>query len=91
MAPLDLVGFMLTWGLPFTVYAALQGFALVRLRGYSLALALLPIPVMAYVVYVTVDAYHLHSNMWPILLILVSPGAAVFLVALIFIAGRSHR
>ena len=48
--PLDLVLFMLTWGLPFTVYAALQGFALVRLRGYSLALALLPIPLMAYVV-----------------------------------------
>jgi len=88
MTPLDLVRFMLSWGFPFTVYAALQGFALVRLRGYSLALALLPIPAMAYVVYVTMDAYRIHSNMWPILLRLASPCAVIFLVALIFTAGR---
>ena len=74
----ELLMFLLAgWGLPFTVYFLAQIFV----RGLSL----LPIPVMAYVVYATVAAFRDHSNMWPILLIIASPVAAFFLAILFFL------
>ena len=84
----NLIHFMFTWGLPFMVYVALQLYALICLRRFWLILALLPLPVMAYIVYVTADAYRLRSNMWPILLILSSPCAAIFLFVLVIAARR---
>lgn len=82
---LDLLRFMLTWGLPFTIYVGLQVFTVIRLRGLMRLAALLPMPVMMYVVYVTINAYHAHSNIWPILLILVSPCAIIFLLVLLLV------
>ena len=82
---LDLLRFMLTWGLPFTLYIVLQVFTVIRLRGLWRLVAVLPVPVMTYVVYVTADAYYARSNMWPILLILISPCAVIFLVVLLFV------
>ena len=82
----DLLWFFITsWGLPFTVYIFAQIFVPLRLRGAWRGLSLLPIPVMAYVVYATVAAFKQHSNMWPILLIMTSPVAAFFLVLLFFL------
>ena len=86
----DLVRFVLTWGFPFTIYLAVQIFAIIRLRGYWLSLAVLPMPIMAYVVYVTMDAYREQSNLWPILLILSSPVSAIFLLVLVFAGRRPH-
>jgi tellurite resistance protein TehA-like permease len=82
----DLLWFFITgWGLPFTVYVLAQIFVPFRLRGAWRGLSLLPVPVMAYVVYATVGAFNEHSNMWPILLIIASPVAAFFLVLLFFL------
>ena len=82
----DLLWFFITgWGLPLTVYTFAQIFVPLRLRGAWRGLSLLPIPVMAYVVYATVAAFNQHSNMWPILLIIASPVAALFLVLLFFL------
>ena len=82
----ELVSFLFTgWGLPFTVYVFSQIFVPIRLRGAWRWLSLLPIPVMGYVVYATVAAFKIHSNMWPILLILASPVAAFFLILLFFL------
>jgi hypothetical protein len=81
----ELVSFLLTWGLPFTIYVFSQILVPIRLRGAWRWLSLLPIPVMAYVVCATVAAFKIHSNMWPILLIIVSPVAAFFLILLFFL------
>ena len=82
----ELVSFLLAgWGLPFTVYAAAQIFVPIRLRGTWRWLSLLPVPCMVYVVYATVAAFKEHSNMWPILLIIASPVAALFLILLFFL------
>ena len=86
MTPAELISFLLAgWGLPFTVYVLAQVFVPIRLRGAWRGLSLLPIPVMAYVVYATVAAFKQQSNMWPILFIIVSPVAAFFLVLLFFL------
>jgi hypothetical protein len=86
MTPAELISFLLAgWGLPFTVYVFAQVFVPIRLRGAWRWLSLLPVPIMAYVVYATVAAFKQQSNMWPILLILVSPVAAFFLVLLFFL------
>jgi hypothetical protein len=86
MTPAELISFLLAgWGLPFTVYVLAQVYIPIRLRGAWRWLSLLPIPVMAYVVYATVAAFKQQANMWPILLIIVSPLAAFFLVLLFFL------
>lgn len=82
----DLLWFFIAgWGMPFAVYTFVQIFVPFRLRGAWRGLPLLPIPVMAYVVYATVAAFNEHSNMWPILLIIASPAAAFFLIFLFFL------
>ena len=82
----ELLWFFITgWGMSFTVYTFVQIFVPLRLRGAWRGLSLLPIPVMAYVVYATVAALNEHSNMWPILIVIASPVAAFFLVLLFFL------
>jgi hypothetical protein len=87
----ELLSFLLAgWGLPFTVYIAAQIFVPIRLRCSWRWLSLLPVPVMVYVVYATVAAFQQHSNTWPILLIIVSPVVAFFLI-LLFLLTRDCR
>ena len=89
----DLVGwltFLLTYGLPFTLYIAAQLFALVRLRGRSRTWSALPIPFMIWIVWVTVDAFHQHLNLWPLPLILLSPVALLYL-GLVAMIARSRK
>jgi hypothetical protein len=73
------------WGFPFTFYCAIQIFAIFWLRGGWRLAGLLPVPLMAYVVYVTDDAYRQHSNLWPLLLIFASPVMFIILAVLSYL------
>ena len=70
--------FLTSWGLSFTVYLILQIGAILNLQGKMKKLALLPIPIMALVIIVTIVGYQQQSNLWPIYLIFVSPIAVLF-------------
>jgi hypothetical protein len=82
--------FLLAMYLPAIAYIPLQSFALWRLKGGPRKLALLAVPPMLLVVYLTVYAYMQQSNLWPILLILSAPVADVFLLALLIAFRRTH-
>ena len=71
--------FALTWGLPFAVYLVLQATALFVLPRGRRLVALIPVVPMLGVVVATVRAYEAQSNLWPILLVLASPVADVYL------------
>lgn len=70
------------WGFYFALYVGMQLFALLLLHGRLFRLALWPIPAMLLIVVVTYLGYVAQSNLWPIWLILASPVALVYLVAL---------
>jgi hypothetical protein len=75
------VGFFLGgWGSLFTAYVVLQTWAALKLRGRRRLLVLLPVLPMAIVVALTLAAYMQESNLWPILMILVSPIACIFVI-----------
>ncbi len=68
------------WGWMFDVYVVMQIIAAIKLRGLGRWLSLLPVPIMLYVLWITGQAYHLDSNIWPIMLILASPIAVAYLI-----------
>jgi hypothetical protein len=76
--PLALAGAGLIYG-PILLYVWMQVTALLRWRGLWLVPAALPLLVMVPVLAQTVEAYRLDSNLWPIMLILSAPGAALWL------------
>ena len=61
------------------VYAIWQGLVLFRRRGWSLALSLLPALPMGLVLAATLQGYREGSNLWPLLLLLASPVAVLWL------------
>jgi hypothetical protein len=70
------------WGSGFSAYVALQSLALATLKKrfwYATALA---VPLMLYVVFATIEAWVRGSNMWPILMIIGSPLAVLYLLSL---------
>jgi len=80
------------WGTSFSAYVALQLVALLTLRRAFWVAALVPFAAMVAVAVLTVHAFLQQSNMWPMLMILASPFAAI-LVAMIGILGlwvQSH-
>jgi hypothetical protein len=79
------------WGLPFTLYVCAQIASLFVLRRRFLKLALIPIPIMAAVLVVTYSGYMLKSNLWPIWLIVTSPVALLYLVALWILATVTRK
>lgn len=66
------------------LYGLWQVQAMVRRRGWALVLSLLPLLPMGVVLVVTVQGYVAGSNLWPLLLILAAPVAALWL----WIVGR---
>ena len=70
------------WGFFFIAYAMAQLAVPFLVRGRTRKWSLLPVPVMLFVLVVTVRAYDMHSNLWPIWLILISPLALLYLVGL---------
>lgn len=75
--------------LPVLLYLTAQIGAVVRLRGWPRRIALLPVIPMAWVTYVTIQAFRNDSNLWPIILILASPVAAFFIFVVWAFARKS--
>lgn len=76
--PLALAGGLLLYG-PVLLYLWLQGVALWRWRGWWLIPALPPLVVMGPTAVQTVEAFRAESNLWPIMMILTAPLAAIWL------------
>ena len=72
--------FAIGWGATFTAYVILQVVALVTLKRPYWYVAVLPAPIMLWVVFVTFDALLHGSNRWPVLMILASPVAVLFVL-----------
>lgn len=70
--------FLTSWGLSFTVYLILQIGAILNLQGKMRNFVMLPLPIMALIIIVTIVGYQQQSNLWPIYLIFVSPLAVLF-------------
>ena len=87
-----LLFFLIGWGLPLSLYAALQTGALLSVRGYWRIAAAAPLPLMILVCAHMAWAYSQDSNLWPMTMLMTAPGAA-FAVLLIWVAAliRSRR
>jgi hypothetical protein len=78
-AVMIMVGF---WG-GVLAYPILQFIAVKRMRGGWRVLAYLPLILMAFVFIITIVGLYQQSNLWPLILILVSPLVLVYLVILL--------
>jgi hypothetical protein len=74
------------WGTSFSAYVVVQSIAMWTLKRSFWFAALIPLVAMLVVALATAQAYRHESNMWPMLMILVSP-IAVLVVAAIEITG----
>ncbi len=72
--------FLRGWGLVFTLYAIVQALAIWQSRGRGRVVVAIPLPLMFLVLISTFSAYREGSNLWPIMLILSSPIATVFIL-----------
>ncbi|MEP7044571.1 MAG: hypothetical protein ABI843_16010 [Dokdonella sp.] len=68
-------------GFSFTLDVGAQLLSVLFLRGRALRLVLIAAVVMAIVAVVSYFGYLAHSNLWPIWLILLSPVALIYIVA----------
>jgi hypothetical protein len=91
---MSIAWFITGWGVGFGVYSLLQVAALLTLNGWRRLLIALPIPFMVYILVITLRGEARGSNLWPIMMILFSPAAALG-VALVwvgsFIASGRNR
>jgi hypothetical protein len=79
------------WGVPLAVYLAVQiGAVVASERTWRLAVAA-PVPVMGVVCGHMVWAYTQNSNLWPIIMLMVSPGAALGAGLLWMVAAARTR
>jgi hypothetical protein len=78
----DWAFFVRGWGIGFAVYLILQLLAVLFVRGWRRAIVAIPLPFMAAVLYWTNYAANKESNLWPIVMILTSPVAALIVVLL---------
>jgi len=72
-------------------YFVLQTIALWRLRSGWLKASLLPVIPMILVFLYTLDAYNKESNLWPIVLIFISPLAAAYVLVILVIHRISEK
>jgi hypothetical protein len=78
-----LTGFFIGgWGSSFAAYVAVQAIALATLKRSFRFWAMLPIPFMLVLAFITFSAYSHDSNMWPLLMIFLSPIALLYVVGL---------
>lgn len=78
-AVMIMVGF---WG-GVLAYPILQFIAVKRMRGGWRVLAYLPLILMVFVFIITIVGFYQQSNLWPLILILVSPLVFLYLVILL--------
>jgi hypothetical protein len=67
----------------FVFYLPTQLVAGLKLRGGWRVAGLVPLPLMAYALWITCVAYQQDSNLWPIVLLFVSPVVLAYLVVLL--------
>jgi hypothetical protein len=83
------------WGVGFGAYVAIQISALLALRGRWRALSALPLPFMLFLFVVTLQSEARGDTLWPLPMILLSPGAALGLLLLWVVAlvntNRTNR
>jgi hypothetical protein len=77
----------LVW-LTIPAYVILQVVALLRSSGWMRIAAALPLVVMVPVFALTIHAYVLDSNLWPLLLLMASPAAMLYVAVVAFVARR---
>ena len=78
-AVMIMVGF---WG-GVLAYPILQFIAVKKMRGGWRVLAYLPLILMVFVFVITIVGFYQQSNLWPLILILVSPLVLLYLVILL--------
>jgi uncharacterized YccA/Bax inhibitor family protein len=88
----DWLGFLIAgWGVPLAVYLALQtGAVIASERTWRVAVAA-PVPLMIVVLGHMVWAYTQDSSLWPIAMLMVSPGAALGAALLWMVAAVRTR
>jgi hypothetical protein len=91
-AVMIMVGF---WG-GILAYPILQFIAIKRMQGGWSVLAYLPFILMTFVFLITIVGFVQQSNLWPLILILVSPLVLVYLVILlvghsVFMRGKNEE
>jgi hypothetical protein len=74
--------FMAGWGLLFTLYLIIQILAIWQVKGRAKLGVSVPLLLMVLVLIATFSAYREGSNLWPILLILCSPIAAIIVAGI---------
>jgi hypothetical protein len=90
----DVLGFLLGAALSLAMWLPVLGYLIgqvvvpLRLHGGWRIAALVPVPFMAYILYVTVVGLQHESNLWPLMLILLSPAALTYLL-IVYFAGRT--
>jgi hypothetical protein len=83
--------FLIGWGLPLSVYVVLQIGALLSVRGpWRIAVAT-PVPLMALVCGHMAWAYAEESNLWPMMMLMIAPGAALAVALMWLTALMSSR
>jgi hypothetical protein len=82
--------FVTGWGVGFTAYIALQIATLLVITGYHRKLVWIPAPVMALVLTWSLYGFAQESNLWPVPLIIVSPFAALYLLAVCLFAALAR-
>ena len=82
---------MAGWGLPFTLYVIAQLLVVVQLKGPARMWAAASIPLMAWVLYVTLEGFAQQSNLWPIVMIFASPVALVYVLLVAVAASMRKR
>ncbi|MDQ6799253.1 MAG: hypothetical protein M3041_00285 [Acidobacteriota bacterium] len=69
--------FVSGWGVGFAAYVIVQIAAILTLRNRWRLISAIPVPFMVYIFIITVKGEHAGSNLWPLMMILFSPGAAL--------------
>jgi hypothetical protein len=74
--------FFAGWGLVLTGYVALQALFIAILKGRARYWVAVPAPIMVLVLLFTYYAYVQESNLWPMILILATPMALLYVLAI---------
>ena len=69
------------WGSFFSAYVVVQAVTLLALRRPQWYFAAIALPIMVFVVAITLEAVRQASNLWPVFLIFASPLALLYLLA----------
>jgi hypothetical protein len=73
-----MVGYISIWKYPILQYKAIRS-----LHDLWRIFAFLPLPLMIYIIFISIDDYNKGSNLWPVLLLFSAPIAWLYLAILL--------